>query len=153
LHAERVRVASLRDGDGGLRLLFILVVEVFPVRLVVDAPTFSPRRARRGEEAREAPLRIVLPEEEPPRCHDLLVELDEERVGAELVVARDLHRARFVRGRTLLVLDTVTGSDAERLYARLGWERCGVIPSYALFPKGGLCSTTVLYRQLADVRG
>ena len=51
-------------------------------------------------------------------------------------------------GKTLLVLDTVTGSDAERLYERLGWQRCGVIPGYALFPRGGLCSTTVFYRQL-----
>ena len=51
-------------------------------------------------------------------------------------------------GRTLLVLDTVTGSDAERLYASLGWQRCGVIPNYALWPGGGLCSTTVFYRQL-----
>ena len=53
-------------------------------------------------------------------------------------------------GRTLLVLDTVTGSDAERLYARLGWQRCGVIPGYALGPRGGPCSTTVFYRVLAD---
>ena len=44
-------------------------------------------------------------------------------------------------GRTLLVLDTVTGGDAERLYARGGWQRCGEIPRYALFPGGGYCST------------
>jgi hypothetical protein len=50
----------------------------------------------------------------------------------------------------LLVLDTVTGGDAERLYARLGWERCGDIPGYALWPRGGLCSTTYYYRRLND---
>ena len=44
----------------------------------------------------------------------------------------------------------VTGSDAERLYTRLGWLRCGEIPGYALWPRGGLCSTTVLYRELVD---
>lgn len=53
-------------------------------------------------------------------------------------------------GRTLLVLDTVTGSDAERLYARLGWKRCGEIPGYALWPGGGRCRATVLYRELSD---
>ena len=52
-------------------------------------------------------------------------------------------------GKTLLVLDTVTGSDAERLYTRLGWQRCGEIPGYALWPQGGLCSTTIFYRELA----
>ncbi len=52
--------------------------------------------------------------------------------------------------RSLLVLDTVTGSDAERLYVRLGWQRCGEIPGYALLPRGGLCATTYYYRALAD---
>ena len=67
-------------------------------------------------------------------------------VGAALVQgAEALGRAC---GRTLLVLDTVSGSDAERLYARLGWERAGEIPGYALLPQGGLCATTYYYRQL-----
>src|SRR2546427_8315 len=50
-------------------------------------------------------------------------------------------------GKTLLVLDTAN-SEAERLYERLGWERVGVIPGYALLPQGGLCGTTVYYRNL-----
>ena len=50
-------------------------------------------------------------------------------------------------GKTLLVLDTASG-EAERLYERLGWERVGVIPGYALLPQGGLCDTTVYYRNL-----
>ena len=41
------------------------------------------------------------------------------------------------------------GGDAERLYARLGWQRVGVIPDYALWPHGGLCATTVFYRRMA----
>ena len=40
------------------------------------------------------------------------------------------------------------GGDAERLYARLGWQRVGSIPDYALFPRGGLCATTYFYRAL-----
>jgi hypothetical protein len=48
------------------------------------------------------------------------------------------------------VLDAVTGGDAARLYEQLGWVRVGDIPSYALFPQGGLCSTTVYYRNLED---
>jgi len=51
-------------------------------------------------------------------------------------------------GKTLLVLDTVTGGAAERLYARLDWERVGVIPDYALFPDGGLVATTLFYRRV-----
>ena len=52
-------------------------------------------------------------------------------------------------GKTLLVLDTITGSTADHLYTRLGWERVGEIPDYALMPHGGLRGTTVFYRRLA----
>ena len=52
------------------------------------------------------------------------------------------------RGRTLLVLDTATGSDAEKIYPRFGWQRVGVIPDYALWPQGGLCATTLFYKRI-----
>jgi hypothetical protein len=48
----------------------------------------------------------------------------------------------------LLVLDTVTGDAAERLYTRLGWTRVGVIPNYALYPDGRPCDTTVFWKAL-----
>ncbi len=67
-------------------------------------------------------------------------------VGAVLLAAAE--RAALDAGKTLLVLDTVTGGDAERLYARGGWERCGVIPNYALWPDGRLCATTVFFKSL-----
>lgn len=63
-------------------------------------------------------------------------------MGAAEALAREC-------AKSLLVLDTVTGGDAERLYAGLGWQRTGVIPGYALMPRGGLCDTTVFYRVLA----
>ena len=50
-------------------------------------------------------------------------------------------------GKTLLVLDTAS-ADAERLYQRGGWQRCGTVPGYALLPHGGLCATTFFYREL-----
>ena len=50
-------------------------------------------------------------------------------------------------GKSLLVLDTAS-RDAERLYSKLGWQRCGVIPGYALLPHGGLCDSTYFYRTL-----
>jgi GNAT superfamily N-acetyltransferase len=51
-------------------------------------------------------------------------------------------------GKSLLVLDTGTGGDAERLYERLGWTKVGVIPKYALYPDGRWCDTTVFWKQL-----
>jgi len=66
-------------------------------------------------------------------------------VGAALLIAAE--RCAVEAGRTLLVLDTAS-ADAERLYARQGWQRCGEIPDYALMPDGALCSTIVFYKSL-----
>ena len=67
-------------------------------------------------------------------------------LGAALLGAAEA--AARAAGRTLLVLDTVSGGDAERLYTRLGWQRLGIIPGYALWPRGGLCDTTYFYKTL-----
>ncbi|HTR39830.1 MAG TPA: GNAT family N-acetyltransferase [Bryobacteraceae bacterium] len=67
-------------------------------------------------------------------------------IGALLMQHAEEH-ARAA-GKTVLVLDTVTGDNAERLYTRLGWQRVGVIPNYALYPDGRFCDTTVFYKQL-----
>jgi GNAT superfamily N-acetyltransferase len=69
-------------------------------------------------------------------------------IGAALLAAAE--RSAFNAGKTLLVLDTVTGGDAERLYARQGWQRCGEIPNYALWPDGRLCATTVFFKLLGN---
>jgi GNAT superfamily N-acetyltransferase len=66
-------------------------------------------------------------------------------IGAALLTAAE--HAALRAGRTLLVLDTASG-DAERLYAKLGWRRSGVIPGFALMPNGKCCDTTFLYRTL-----
>jgi hypothetical protein len=61
-----------------------------------------------------------------------------------------MHEAERVAvecGKTLLVLDTAS-PQAERLYERAGWQRCGTVPDYALLPHGGLCATTFFYRSL-----
>lgn len=52
------------------------------------------------------------------------------------------------RRKTLLCLDTATGSPAEAIYIHLGWERVGVIPNYALYPDGSPCATTLFYKGL-----
>jgi GNAT superfamily N-acetyltransferase len=51
-------------------------------------------------------------------------------------------------GRTLLVLDTIRGSDADYLYRSLGWTEVGSVPNYAGMPDGTLAPTTIFYREL-----
>jgi|SRR5580704_5552156 GNAT superfamily N-acetyltransferase len=67
-------------------------------------------------------------------------------VGALLMERAEV--AARLAGKTLLVLDSVTGGDGARLYARMGWNVVGVIPNYALFPDGRFCDTTVFWKAL-----
>jgi GNAT superfamily N-acetyltransferase len=92
-----------------------------------------------------------LPENQPHRADlsKMLVHRRVRRQGLGAALMRAAEATALECGKTLLVLDAVTGGDAERLYERLGWQRVGVIPGYALFPQGGLCATTVFYRNLA----
>jgi len=51
-------------------------------------------------------------------------------LGSALMQAAEGEASRI--GCTLLTLDTETGSDGERLYARLGWTMFGRVPGYAM---------------------
>ena len=96
-------------------------------------------------------LSFDLPENQPhrPDLSKMLVHRRARRQGLGAALMRAAEATARECGKTLLVLDAVTGGDAARLYARLGWVRVGDIPGYALMPEGGLCSTTVFYRNLA----
>ena len=89
------------------------------------------------------------PENQPHRADlsKMLVHRRARRRGAGAAILQAAEEAARELGKTLLVLDTAS-ADAERLYARQGWIRVGVIPGYALWPAGGLCDTTLFYRQL-----
>lgn len=94
------------------------------------------------------------PENQPHRADvaKMLVSRAARRqgVGARLMQAVETHAMQA--GKTMLVLDTVTGGEAERLYQRAGWQRAGTVPDYALMPDGGFCATTFYYRQLDPAR-
>jgi GNAT superfamily N-acetyltransferase len=96
-------------------------------------------------------LVLDLPENQPHRADlsKMLVHRRARRQGLGAALMRAAEDTARECGKTLLVLDAVTGGDAARLYERLGWQRVGAIPGYALMPRGGLCSTTVYYRNLS----
>ncbi len=95
---------------------------------------------------------LAMPDNQPHRADvaKMQVHRRARRRGLGTALMQAAETVAREAGRTLLVLDTVTGSDAERLYTRLGWRRCGVIPGYALWPQGGFCDTTVFYRVLGQ---
>src|SRR5437773_5660582 len=95
-------------------------------------------------------LVLDLPENQPHRADlaKMLVHRRARRRGLGTALMRAAEATARECGKTLLVLDAVTGGEAARLYERLGWVRVGDIPGYALMPRGGLCSTTFFYRDL-----
>lgn len=96
-------------------------------------------------------LVLDLPENQPHRADvaKMLVAPRARRRGVARRLMAAVERVARDQGRTLLVLDTVTGSAADALYRGLGWQPVGDIPGYALMPDGRPCSTTVFFKTLA----
>jgi GNAT superfamily N-acetyltransferase len=69
-------------------------------------------------------------------------------IGSGLM--RAIEELALAKGHWLLVLDTTAGSDAERLYRRLGWTRFGEVPNHALTADGALSDTTYFFKDLRD---
>ena len=105
-----------------------------------------------GELVGTVQLVFAGPENQPHRADvaKMLVRRSARRRGVGGTLMRAVERAARAAGRTLLVLDTVTGSDADRLYRRLGWTAVGVVPGYALWPDGRPCDTTFFYKAVGD---
>ncbi len=96
-----------------------------------------------------AQLITDMPENQPHRGEvaKMLVHRKVRRQGVAQRLLAAVEDAARASGKTVLVLDTATGGDAERLYQRAGWTRAGTVPDYALMPDGMLCSTTFFYKQ------
>jgi len=123
---------SLRDDVGAGRVLVLLYR--------VD-----------GRAVGTAQLRLAPMPNQPHRAEvaKVLVHRSVRRRGHGRDLMRAVEALARARGRTLLVLDTISGSDAERLYERLGWIKVGSIPRYAMFPDGTLGPTTIFFRELS----
>lgn len=90
------------------------------------------------------------PDNQPHRADvaKMLVHRKARRRGVAQRLMNAIDEVARDEGKTVLVLDTVTGGDAERLYDRAGWQRAGVVPKYALMPDGAFCATTFYYKHL-----
>jgi GNAT superfamily N-acetyltransferase len=116
--------------ESGRRILLAAFADDILVGTVQVVHAIPPNQPHRGDVAK------------------LLVHRSARRRGVgRMLMERAEAEARRER-KTLLVLDTVTGDDAERLYERLGWTKAGVIPGYALYPDGTPCDTTIFWKEL-----
>lgn len=95
-------------------------------------------------------LITAMPDNQPHRADvaKMLVHRKARRRGIAQALMAAVEQAAVTAGKTVLVLDTVTGGDAERLYERAGWQKVGVVPNYALMPDGEFCGTTIFHKQI-----
>lgn len=78
----------------------------------------------------------------------VLSSLRRQGLGQRLLEAAE--QAALAAGRTLLLLDTESGSAGDRLYRRAGWTEYGRVPGHAFRPDGRLAETTMFYKRLGD---
>ena len=117
--------------ESGATLLFAVAIESRVVGTVQVGAAQMPNQPHRGD------------------LKKLLVHSSARGKGLARLLMEAAEREAARIGKTLLVLDTATGSDAEAIYPRLGWERVGVVPDYALWPQGGFCDTTIFYKRIS----
>ncbi len=105
---------------------------------------------RAGEILGTVQMIVSQPDNQPHRADiaKMLVHRKARRRGIARRLMDAIDDVAREEGKTVLVLDTVTGGDAERLYQRAGWLRAGTVPKYALMPDGEFCATTFYYRHL-----
>src|SRR5262245_22583410 len=144
--------------DGGASVSFMLpMTRAKAERFWRDAAADVQRGERTVIAAEDGDQRIVgtvqvllgQPENQPHRgdLAKMLVHRRARRHGIGAALLRAAEQSALAAGKTLLVLDTAS-ADAERLYAREGWQRCGEIPNYALMPDGTPCATVVYFKHL-----
>lgn len=160
-------ICEARDGlakvlvdcvEGGASVSFMAPFSHVEARTVFEEVAREVEHGRRlllaafagGDVVGTVQVILALPPNQPHRAEitKLLVHRSARRRGIAGRLMESAEAEARREGKTLLVLDTVTGDDAERLYERIGFTRVGVIPGYALYPDGRSCDTTVFWKSI-----
>jgi GNAT superfamily N-acetyltransferase len=157
-HLDALAAVLVDCVEGGASVSYMAPFPLDDARAAFEEVVADIERGRRvllaafdgGDIVGTVQVNLATPPNQPHRgdIAKLLVRRSARRRGIAAQLMEAAEREALAEGKTLLVLDTVTGDAAERLYERLGWTRVGVIPNYALYPDGRPCATTVFYKQL-----
>jgi len=78
----------------------------------------------------------------------MLVHSQHRGKGYAKALLAQIEKIALAHGRSLLVLDTERGCDAEFLYEKVGYIRAGSIPGFATNSSGTLKDNVIFYRRL-----
>ena len=157
-HLDGLAAVLVDCVDGGASVSYMAPFSHEQARRAFEAFAAEVERNRRLLLAAFAEQKVVgtvqvvyaVPPNQPHRADitKLLVHRAARRRGVARLLMEHAEAEARAEGKALLVLDTVIGDDAERLYERLGWTKVGVIPNYALYPDGRPCDTTVFWKAI-----
>jgi GNAT superfamily N-acetyltransferase len=82
----------------------------------------------------------------------MLVHSAHRRQGLGRRLLEAAEHAALASGRTLLMLDTETGSAGDLLYRACGWTEMGIVPDHSFNTHGKPAPTTFFYKALAAHR-
>lgn len=83
----------------------------------------------------------------------LMTRLSHRGRGVARILMQAVERLAVERGRTLLTLDTAVEDGAGGLYEGLGFDKAGVIPDYALTPRGVMTGAILYWKRIGSAAG
>ncbi len=124
----RKQISGLRDGTTHLLVASAEGQPLGHVLLFLAAQSNAPFRAEIGK---------------------MIVHSSARRFGLGRDLLAAVEALALSLGRTLLLLDTESGSAGDALYRAAGWVEYGRVPDHALRPDGVPAETTMFYKRLA----
>lgn len=121
---------SLAAADRGARIVFGAYdgdVLIGTVTLLLDCPPNQPHRAEIAK---------------------MMTRVSRRGEGVARSLMEVAERVAIEKGRTLLNLDTAEDEGAAGFYEKMGFQKTGVIPDYALKPHGGLTGTIIYWKRI-----
>lgn len=82
------------------------------------------------------------------QVESLLVAAKYRQKGGSVTLMNEIHGQAILKGRTLLMAQTDSGSVAEKLFKKLGYVEIGKVPDYSLNASSELKDVVFLYKTL-----
>lgn len=123
---------SLAEADRGRRVVLGAregTELIGTVTLLLDCPPNQPHRAEIAK---------------------MMTRVSHRGRGVARTLLAEAERIAVQQGRTIINLDTAEEDGASGFYEKMGYNRVGVIPEYALKPHGGLTGTIIYWKRIGN---
>ncbi len=95
-------------------------------------------------------LLLDCPPNQPHRAEiaKMMTRVSHRGIGIARALLLEAERLAVALGKTVINLDTAEDGGAAGFYEKLGYQKTGVIPDFALKPHGGLTGTVIYWKRV-----